>query len=303
MRNARNGIGVIGLAVVLAVPTAVTGATPNLADGFDEPADEAVIDVDEVLAVIDQQTPDTSPDIAPDVRTWGDAIISTDQNTLSIVSGDGSALFVSDETLPAIIRLPELDDLGEATIIDDGALVASTEDVAFVAHPVEGGGIKTSIVIETPEAPTEYHFELVVPQDTQYEFFEDGSFLASLPDGTWVGGFSAPWAYDASGVEVPTHYLVSDTGVTQVVDHLSGAYDYPIIADPCWSCFLDGIAVVGGLVIAVATAVGVCVTFCAVVGVVFAVYSAGRWIQTNYRSCQGKKRVNPWREVYWGCRR
>ncbi|MBM0262830.1 hypothetical protein [Corynebacterium macginleyi] len=49
-----------------------------------------------------------------------------------------------------------------------------------------------------------------------------------------VGGVDAPWARDAKGVEVPTHFEVQGNVLTQVVEHKSGDFAYPITADPSW---------------------------------------------------------------------
>ncbi len=50
--------------------------------------------------------------------------------------------------------------------------------------------------------------------------------------GGFVGGVASPWAFDANGVSVPTHFEVSGAKLTQVVDHQSGDFVYPISADP-----------------------------------------------------------------------
>ena len=44
--------------------------------------------------------------------------------------------------------------------------------------------------------------------------------------------FGAPWAKDANGVAVPTHFEIQDGSVTQIINHTSGEYTYPITADP-----------------------------------------------------------------------
>lgn len=56
-----------------------------------------------------------------------------------------------------------------------------------------------------------------------------GAILAS--DGSWIAGIAPPWARDASGSDVPTHYEVVGNTLVQVVEH-SNSFVYPVTADP-----------------------------------------------------------------------
>ncbi|WP_310128015.1 hypothetical protein [Corynebacterium felinum] len=44
-----------------------------------------------------------------------------------------------------------------------------------------------------------------------------------------------PWAIDANGKNVPTWFETDGNVLTQVVEHKSGEFAYPIVADPSWS--------------------------------------------------------------------
>lgn len=52
----------------------------------------------------------------------------------------------------------------------------------------------------------------------------------SLPD----AAIAPPWAHDAAGKAVPTHYEIDGTTLVQVVEHKGGNYSYGITADPHW---------------------------------------------------------------------
>jgi hypothetical protein len=41
-----------------------------------------------------------------------------------------------------------------------------------------------------------------------------------------------PWAVDTNGRSVPTHFEVRGAALVQVVDHHTGDFAYPIVADP-----------------------------------------------------------------------
>lgn len=83
--------------------------------------------------------------------------------------------------------------------------------------------------------PEQYRFELgkdarrLVLDDT------DGSVWVFGESKEPIGHFETPWAFDANGVVVPTHYEVSGKTLTQVVKHQAGDYKYGITADPKWS--------------------------------------------------------------------
>ena len=45
----------------------------------------------------------------------------------------------------------------------------------------------------------------------------------------------APWAVDASGADVATHYELADNAIVQVVDHSEREISYPVVADPTFT--------------------------------------------------------------------
>ena len=49
-----------------------------------------------------------------------------------------------------------------------------------------------------------------------------------------------PWAKDANGQDVPTHYEIDGTIVTQIVEHKGDDVAYPVVADPKIRCKICG---------------------------------------------------------------
>ncbi len=45
----------------------------------------------------------------------------------------------------------------------------------------------------------------------------------------------APWAVDASGADVATHYELVDNAIVQVVEHAESDISYPVVADPTFT--------------------------------------------------------------------
>ncbi|MCL2736247.1 MAG: DUF2599 domain-containing protein [Propionibacteriaceae bacterium] len=50
--------------------------------------------------------------------------------------------------------------------------------------------------------------------------------------GQVVGGIAPPWARDATGAAVATHFELVPGGFTQTVEHRTGGVVYPVTADP-----------------------------------------------------------------------
>jgi len=132
--------------------------------------------------------------------------------------------------------------------------------------------------------------------------------------GDLVGRISAPWAYDANGVAVPTSYSIDGSAPVQTIEH-SVTSAYPVVAAPCWSCIA---AQAIGIVVTVTALAGACAVVCTIAGAFAVAWGFGRWVQGNYRSCekvstrnQAKaarakpnlyKYPSPWRRNYYGCR-
>lgn len=64
----------------------------------------------------------------------------------------------------------------------------------------------------------------------------NGAVFLFKDDGTLLGGFFPPWARDAQGVSIPTHYELVGKELVQTVSHRSMArVSYPITFDPSYS--------------------------------------------------------------------
>jgi hypothetical protein len=122
---------------------------------------------------------------------------------------------------------------GRAASLRGGAVAHDNGDGSVsVPIPKEDGSLQIVTVVENAAAPTEYTYGLDLPKGTTIEETDDGALGFVAADGSFLGGIAAPWAVDAEGTEVPTRYVVSGTDIVQVVDHASGDYVYPIVADP-----------------------------------------------------------------------
>ena len=106
------------------------------------------------------------------------------------------------------------------------------------------------VVIDGPDAPTEYRFDTTVPAGAVLLPSTDGGAAVVDAEGLVVAVVAPAWAVDANGQPVPTHYRVDGTTLVQVIDHHGAAY--PVVGDPCWKCWgaAIGAAIAGGVVAA-----------------------------------------------------
>ena len=97
-----------------------------------------------------------------------------------------------------------------------------------------GNGREQSLLLlEGPDSPREHRFDMDVPDGGQMVKNPDGSVDILDADGNVVEHVKAPWAYDALGRPVDTHFEVdNETGeLVQIVDPDRTTL-LPILADP-----------------------------------------------------------------------
>lgn len=104
------------------------------------------------------------------------------------------------------------------------ATAQDTEDSVVVERPA---GAQIATVLRDGESTARFELEMsaeqrLVPVDEGFGIYAS--------DGSIVGGIAPPWAVDATGKQLPTHYELEDDVIVQQVN-VEGAV-YPIVADP-----------------------------------------------------------------------
>ncbi|MFS0894994.1 hypothetical protein [Microbacterium sp. 179-I 3D3 NHS] len=113
----------------------------------------------------------------------------------------------------------------ETSPIDQYA-VAVEESVTYaVSLPEEGATRFSAVIAEQSARSPEWTFG----SGTQLLLLDDGSVSVSDADG-FIAGIESPWAVDAAGRSLDTHYEISGSTLTQVVN-TTGA-TFPVVADP-----------------------------------------------------------------------
>ena len=132
----------------------------------------------------------------------------------------------------------------------EGATVSTTEGGSAVFADEETGvevavqGVNTDelegiesamravITIPDAQAPLEYEFPLDLPEGARASVQDEGGVLIENQDGELISAVGIPWAVDAEGKELDTHFSIRDGVLVQRVEH--GDAVYPVVADPIW---------------------------------------------------------------------
>lgn len=95
---------------------------------------------------------------------------------------------------------------------------------------ISGADGRILLVIGGPQAPTRYEFGTTLPEGASLIPTPDGGVEVVDAAGEAIAFIEPPWAIDASGAPVATHFKVRGETLLQIIDH-RGA-EYPVVADP-----------------------------------------------------------------------
>ena len=117
-----------------------------------------------------------------------------------------------------------------ATLIKSGLAVKITAEGANTDVTVLSNGARIMSQLKKGESDATFTVEL--PANTSLESDNNGFLIVGDAGGTKLvlGAIETPWAVDADGTMLPTHYTLNGSQLTQHVQ-TQGAR-YPIVADP-----------------------------------------------------------------------
>ena len=200
---------------------------------------------DATVALVEQNAGDL-------MQPAADSTVITAEGTVS-VEGDVEVLIPFDQDEPIAVSretssgaevtveigLPDLGGLGESDLAGDSQSVFAGDDADIVVQPVEGGGVQALVTLESAEAPTDIPFQVDVSSGGTLVPQPDGSVQVVAADGTLLGDFASPWVIDANGDPVATWFTVSDRG--ELTQHIETTVEtaFPVVADPCYSCWFS----------------------------------------------------------------
>lgn len=224
--------------ISLILTTTVLAGGVGVAHADDAPSAPTATEVTAAIA-------DTVPGIATDTT---DATVSHDADSAAITTTAGSTVDIPQDPADAIVfDAPSASPLeitivgqgaaGDARATDDGTVVytGTDEQASTVVQPTSDGGVRFLTVIDGPDAPTEYRFDMNLGENQRIVPMESGGFEIHDQDDNFLYSIDAPWAKDANAAAVPVSYGLEGTTIVMHVDHTAAAY--PVVADPWWNPF------------------------------------------------------------------
>ncbi|MFD4632475.1 hypothetical protein ACFVYR_29975 [Streptomyces sp. NPDC058284] len=118
---------------------------------------------------------------------------------------------------------------GKNTTVYPGA--AKGTDLAI--QPTADGGIRALAVLKNATAPREQRYDIGLPDGAHLVKLNTGAVAAVAKNGKFLGGFTAPWAKDATGKSIPTSFRIDGNTLIQSVQ-TTDSTAFPVVADPKW---------------------------------------------------------------------
>lgn len=104
-------------------------------------------------------------------------------------------------------------------------------DTTATVQPLITNGVRLVLTMGSADSPTRYEFGLGDSSEAvELSLAPNGGVQVSDTSGGDLGFIAPPWAMDANGDAVPTHYELDGDTLVQVVEHEGAAY--PVVADP-----------------------------------------------------------------------
>ena len=213
-------------ALTVSFALVVTGGTAPVS------ADETVEEIDEIALLVEEMKPESIEEIS-----FG----ASSDVAENIVPPEGNGDFLEmplgdDDNPEPLISLPEELSVQDVVVASDGTSVYQVEDSddAVTVSVTDDGNAQIAMVSTEPSSPHDFTFGLadgMVP-DLQ----SSGAVVLRNEAGEAVAIIDVPWAVDAEGHRVETHFEVFEQEIVQVVNASEDA-TYPIVSDPTVATF------------------------------------------------------------------
>lgn len=221
----RHLIAVATIACLVAVPTPASAeAEGNTAEA--------------IAAVIDAAVPDEREVVQPQPATSDSVTFDASNAEVSLeASHPGAVAWFTPVGVRVAVGMPLELDATDGSVASDGTVVFAdvNETTHGAVQGLDDGSIRIQTILESEASPNTF----TCP-------FDDGVTPVLRADGGadllveidsivfTVGAIEPPWATDADGHDVATHYTVEGNALVQHVAHGSGDA-YPVTADPTFS--------------------------------------------------------------------
>lgn len=216
--------------VALVGSIVVTGGAVHAAEPDTVSAEEAGT----AISSVQESSPDLVLD--SDLTPSGDSFVHQEEDgSVITVPRDAADGIVLETSLGADVSIT----VPEATVVDSAVIDASD----LVTYPgttsyntsvsVSEGGAQFLTTIADSAAPREYTYDLMLPEGATLQVDEEsGGAIARTSEGELLLLIAPPWAVDAAGKAIDTHFKVQGHSLTQIIEHQNTSVTYPVVADP-----------------------------------------------------------------------
>lgn len=130
------------------------------------------------------------------------------------------------------IGLPNADTANKASKTRKGVTAYAGRGAANAVIET-ASGVQMLTTIESPEAPTSYAYPFSLTSGERLELAAAGGGVIIFDARRApIGVVAPPWAKDAAGRDIPTHFTTDGKTLVQHVAHKAKGVQYPVVADP-----------------------------------------------------------------------
>ncbi|MEN9911972.1 MAG: hypothetical protein RI956_416 [Pseudomonadota bacterium] len=131
------------------------------------------------------------------------------------------------------IGLPIINSISDTQISKDGSVIyIDRQGITDMVVQSFEDSARVLTVLNNINSPVEYIYTVNIPVGGQILKMPNGAIVIFDKSTNLVGGFAPPWAVDAEGKKIPTHYEIRGNTVVQIINHINAAIKYPVVADP-----------------------------------------------------------------------
>lgn len=228
----------------------------GLLTGF-VPADADTVNAADTVAAIQQVAPEAvagSAGMTEGTDSVTAAAVESQAGTVTVPTDAVDGIQLTGGDAPALtIGLPFAQKASDATESQvPGVVVYNNNNGSSTVPVVRDGSVQISTVIDNANAPKRYDYPMDLAAGQRLQLNADGSVIAAGEDGSVSVYVAAPWAKDANGNPVPTHYEINGNTLTQVVDFTANTA-FPVVADPTYTYWWGGKTWLSGSKVSTAT--------------------------------------------------
>ncbi|MDJ0336744.1 DUF4258 domain-containing protein [Cryobacterium sp. PH31-O1] len=191
-----------------------------------------------ILSTLESANTQTVQNIAPiEAADRGGAAFAAQLAGVDVLvpSDAEAALSIGEPGSEVLISLPFADTASAAEVLAPGVMAyENANDSTTVPVVKNDGSVQINTVIDSVDAPTRYDYEIGISDGSSFVSESDGSITVLDAALEVTAVVAPPWATDANGQAVATHYEVIGNTITQIVQHNVAGVAYPVVADPWW---------------------------------------------------------------------